>query len=105
MHLFTRLLGVGQGTSNQQGCASQSSDSELNCSDIIKASDLDGAGVRNLSFDKFHPEKSPTSVINGVLDTQTALNQQILAQLQKLEQLHCPRRKSFNVRKFKNRST
>ena len=80
MEFVTQLLGAGPSTSNQQGCDSQSSDSELNCSDVINASDSDDASSRNWSFDKFKPEQSGTSDSHA-LDTQTIINQQILAQL------------------------
>ena len=80
MEFVTQLLGVGPGTSSQQGCDSQSSDSELNCSDVINASDSDDTGSRNRSFNKFSQEKSGTSDSHAV-DTQTIINQQILAQL------------------------
>ena len=53
---FTQLLEVGSSTSSQQGCDDQSSDSELNCSDIVDASDSDDAGSQNRSFDKFQAE-------------------------------------------------
>ena len=46
----TQLLGAGPSTSNQQGCDSQSSDSELTCNDIVDASDLGDAGSRNQSL-------------------------------------------------------
>ena len=49
MEFVTQLLGVGPGTSSQQGCDSQSSDSELNCSDVINASDSDAAGTGPLT--------------------------------------------------------
>ena len=109
MEFFTQLLGVGPGTSSQQGCDSQSSDSELNCSDVINASDSDDTGSRNRSFNKFSQEKSGTSDSHAV-DTQTIINQQILAQLTdigqrltNLEKTDC--KKSNDVTKHKNRST
>ena len=109
MDFVTQLLGVGPGTSNQRGCDSQSSDSELNCSDVINASDSDDTGSRNRSFHKFSQEKSGTSDSSAV-DTQTIINQQILAQLTdigqrltNLEKTDC--KKSNDVTKHKNRST
>ena len=83
MAFVTQLLGAGPSTSSQQGCDSQLSDSELNCSDIVDASDSDDAGSRNRSFNKFQPEQPSTSV-SHMLDAQTVINQQILAQLMKL---------------------
>ena len=44
MEFVTQLLGAGPSTSSQQVCDSQSSDSKLNCSDVINASDSDDAG-------------------------------------------------------------
>ena len=80
IHKFvTQLLGAGPSTSSQQGCDSQSSDSELNCSDIVDASDSDDAGSRNWSFNKYQSEQSSTSV-SQPLDAQTIINQQILTQ-------------------------
>ena len=109
MDFVTQLLGAGPGTSSQQGCDSQSSDSELNCSDVINASDSDDTGSRNRSFNKFSQEKSGTSDSRAV-DTQTIINQQILAQLTdigqrltNLEKTDC--KKSNDVTKHKNRST
>ena len=109
MEFVTQLLGAGPSTSSQQGCDSQSSDSELNCSDVIDASDSDDTGSRNRSFSKFSTEKSGPSHSNA-LDTQTLINQQILAQLtdigqrlQKLEKTDC--KKSNDVTKHKNKST
>ena len=109
MEFVTQLLGAGPSTSSQQGCDSQSSDSELNCSDVIDASDSDDSGSRNRSFNKFSTEKSGPSHSNA-LDTQTLINQQILAQLtdigqrlQKLEKTDC--KKSNDVTKHKNKST
>ena len=109
MDFVTQLLGVGPGTSSQQGCDSQSSDSELNCSDVINASDSDDTGSRNRSFNKFSQEKSGTSDSHAV-DTQTIINQQILVQLtdigqqlKKLEKPDC--KKSNDVTRHKNRST
>ena len=109
MDFVTQLLGAGPSISTQQGCDSQSSDSELNCSDIVDASDLDDAGSQNQSFNKFQPEQPSTSV-SQTLDAQTVINQQILAQLseigqrlQKLEKGDC--KKSNDLTKIKNRST
>ena len=51
MDFVTQLLGAGPSTSSQQGCESQTSDSELNYSDMIHASDLNNAGSWNRSFD------------------------------------------------------
>ena len=110
MEFVTQLLGVGPGTSSQQGCDdSQSSDSELNCSDVINASDSDDTGSRNQSFNKFSQEQPGTSYSHA-LDTQTIINQQILAQLtdtgqrlKKLEKTDC--KKSNDVTKHENRST
>ena len=109
MEFVTQLLGVGPRTSSQQGCDSQSSDSELNCSDVINASDSDDTGSRNRSFNKFSQEKSGTSDSHAV-DTQTIINRQILAQLtdigQRLKKLEKPDcKKSNDVTKHKNRST
>ena len=109
MEFVTQLLGAGSSTSSQQGCDSQSSDSELNCSDVINASDSDDTGSWNQSFSKFSTEKSGSSDYHA-LDTQTLINQQILAQLtdigqwlQKLEKTDC--KKSNDVTKHKNKST
>ena len=109
MDFVTQLLGAGPSTSSQQGCDSQSSDSELNCSNVINASDSDDAGSRHRSFDKFKPEQAGTSDSHS-LDTQTIINQQILAQLtdigqrlQKLEKSDC--KNSNDATKLKNRST
>ena len=100
MEFVTQLLEAGPSTFSQQGCDSQSSDSELNCSDVVNASD---------SFSKFLTEQSGTSDSHA-LDTQTIINQQILAQLtdigqhlQKLENTDC--KKSNDVTKHKNKST
>ena len=109
MEFVTQLLGAGPSTSSQQGCESQSSDSELNCSDVINASDSDDTGSRNRSFSKFSTEQSGTSDSHA-LDTQTIINQQILAQLtdigqrlQKLEKTDC--KKSSDATKHNNKST
>ena len=103
MEFVTQLLGAGPSTSSQQRCDSQSSDSEFNCSDVINASDSDS------DFSKFTTEQSGTSDSHA-LDTQTIINQQILAQLtdigqrlQKLEKTDC--KKSNDVTKHKNKST
>ena len=109
MEFVTQLLGAGRSTSSQQGCDSQSSDSEFNCSDVINASDSDDTGSRSRSFNKFKPEQSGSSTSHA-LDTQAIINQQILAQLtdigqrlQKLEKTDC--KKSNDATKHKNRST
>ena len=101
MEFVTQLLGVGPGTSSQQGCDSQSSDSKLNCSDVINASDSDDTGSRNRSFSKFSTEQSGTSDSHA-LDTQTIINQLILAQLTDIGQRL---KKSNDVTKHKNKNT
>ena len=75
----------------------------MNCSDVINASDSDDTGSRNRSFNKFSQEQPGTSDSHA-LDTQTIINQQILAQLtdigqrfKKLEKTDC--KKSNDVTK------
>ena len=109
MDFVSEWLGPGLSTSNQHECDSQSSDSELNCSDIVDASDLDDVGSQNRSFNKFQPEQPSTSV-SQTLDAQTIINQQILAQLSEIGQrLHKLQKgdckKSSDLTKVKNIST
>ena len=57
MEFVTQLLGAGPSTSSQQGCDSQSSDSESNCSDVINASDSDDTAAGTGLLANF-PQKS-----------------------------------------------
>ena len=75
---------------------------------MINACDSDDAGSWKRSFNQFQPEQ-PSSSVSRTLDTQTVINQQILAQLseigqrlQKLEKTDC--KKSNDLTRIKNRS-
>ena len=72
MDLHTQLLGAGPSTSSQQGCDSQSSDSELIYSVMINASGSDDAGSRIQPFSKLQTEQPSTSVSHENSDVQTA---------------------------------
>ena len=107
---MTRLLSTGSETlHDKQMGHDSSSESELDCSAIVGASDSDDSNTPGgRAFDRLHSEKSPSTSSTSDHTAQTLVNQKILEQLttigkrlDALENNKC--KKSIDKSKIKNK--
>ena len=107
---MTRLLSTGSKTlHDKQMGHDSSSESELDCSAIVGASDSDDSNTPGgRAFDRLHSEKSPSTSSTSDQTAQTLVNQKILEQLttigkrlDALENNKC--KKSIDKSKIKNK--